>query len=517
LRPHPDSWYGSFVHASAPVKDRAESPAAPEAAPQVTFEPAVAQMLALQRTIGNRAVTRMLARQAVAAPEAPPAEGVRPELHQGAKDTNYGYTPHRGHADEPTRITDPTGGGDVELLQLKLNWQLSAMRRRGLIVDGDFGGATARAVIAFKRFHKLAPANAVVDTATWAALDASPTVAAPTGRSAQGPRPEYDRITEDGLLQITLAVGFDEHGLTPGEHHELRRGLGEVRGFRLDPARAAELHDEAGRPPPAEGGELWVKENVATSLGKPVHCVLRLIGPAAPGEDGTASASAAALALDESEVFEYGGHARYGTGPDFDRNYTITVHWDKVPARLRGTNSGDESMSSDRFMQAFKVGDNRSGIKTFDRMRAAGELTFVGHPEGNLGINPGPVTHPNTLGNHLIGLATKDQPLRLAPSVSDDHYRLWLFNGCVTKEYMKALRTSGNAQMGTKQLDVTTNVVPPYVITLAEGMLAYLDGVLAQEGARALVDRMENAHPMQDDRYGSDGFEDNGPGLRKAP
>ena len=71
--------------------------------------------------------------------------------------------------------------------------------------------------------------------------------------------------------------------------------------------------------------------------------------------------------------------------------------------------------------------------------------------------------------------------------------------------------------MSTKQLDVTTNVVPPYVITLAEGLLAYLDGVLAQEGARALVDRMENAHPTDDDRYGSDGFQDNGPGLRRAP
>jgi len=391
------------------------------------------------------------------------------------------------------------------------------MRRLGLIVDGDFGGATARAVIAFKRFHNIRPANAVVDAATWTALDQTPTIVAPRGRHALGPRPEYDRITEDGLLQITLAVGFDEHGLTSAEHHELERGLTEVRGFTLDPDRAAELHEEAGRPPPAEGGELFVKENVATSLGSPVHCVLRLIGPAAPGDDGTASATAAALALDESEVFEYGGHARYGTGPDFDRNYTIRVHWDQVPEHQRGSHTGDQDMTSDEFMHAFNVGDNRRGIQTFERMREAGQITFIAHPEGNLGINPGPVTHAGTLGNHLIGLATAGQPLSLSPAVSEDHYRLWLFNGCVTREYMNALRTSGNTQMSTRQLDVTTNVVPPYVITLAEGLLAYLDGVLAQEGARALVDRMENAHPLSDDRYGSDGFQDNGPGLRQTP
>ena len=35
-------------------------------------------------------------------------------------------------------------------------------------------------------------------------------------------------------------------------------------------------------------------------------------------------------AMDQGDVFEYGGHARYGTGPDFDRNYRFTVDWDKV-------------------------------------------------------------------------------------------------------------------------------------------------------------------------------------------
>jgi hypothetical protein len=244
-----------------------------------------------------------------------------------------------------------------------------------------------------------------------------------------------------------------------------------------------------------------------------VHVVLRLIGPAADGADGTDSAAAALAALNESEIFEYGGHARYGTGPDFDRNYTITVHWDLVPEARRGSHTGDQQMSSDEFMRTFRVGDDRNGIRLFDAMRDAGQLSFLGNASGNLGINPGPVTHPNTLGNHLIGLATAGQPLRLAPAVTDDHYRLWLFNGCITREYMSALRSSGNTHLGTRDLDVTTNVVPPYVITLAEGLLAYLDGVLAMEGARALVERMENAHPLADDRYGSDGFQDNGPGL----
>jgi peptidoglycan hydrolase-like protein with peptidoglycan-binding domain len=498
------------VHSIAPARGGPEPSASTTASPQRPPAAGPARLLVLQQTAGNRAVGRLLARQEVT--DAPPPEApARPELRPGSRDANYGYGVHRGHPEESNRISDPTGGGDVELLQLKLNWHLSAMRRRGLIVDGDFGPATAAAVIAFKRFLHIRPPNSTVTPETWTALDQAPQVVAPTGSTARGPAPEYDRLLADGLLQITLAVGFDESGLTRAEHHELRRGLEEVRGYTLDPDRAAELHEQAGRPPPAEGGELWVKENIATSLGHPVHCVLRLIGPAASGESGADSAAAAMRALDESEVFEYGGHARYGTGPDFDANYSIVVHWDVIPASRRGSHSGDETMNETQFMRAFRLGDDRRGIQVFERMRNAGEITFVAHPEGNLGINPAPVTHPNTLGNHLIGLATQGQSLRLAPSVTDDHYRLWLFNGCITREYMTVLRGSTNAQLDRRHLDVTTNIVPPYVITLAEGLLAYLDGVLAQEGARALVERMENAHPMNDDRYGSDGFEDNPP------
>jgi hypothetical protein len=58
-------------------------------------------------------------------------------------------------------------------------------------------------------------------------------------------------------------------------------------------------------------------------------------------------------------------------------------------------------------------------------------------------------------------------------------------------------------------MDVVTNVKAPLLKSIAEGLLAYMDGVLAQEGGQALVDRMEKASPENDDRYGTSGFEDN--------
>ena len=310
-------------------------------------------MLALQRTIGNRAVAQLLARQAVAAP-APPAEGVPGRSCARARRTPTTATRRTAaHPDEPTRITDPTGGGDVELLQLKLNWHLSAMRRRGLIVDGDFGGATAKAVIAFKRFHKMKPANAVVDGATWAALDADPTVVAPTGREREGPGARSTTASpRTACSRSRSRSASTSTGSPPASITSCARAR---RGARLH-ARSHPRGGAArrGGAPAAGRGRRAVRQGERRHLARqPVHCVLRLIGPAAPGEDGTASATAAALALDESEVFEYGGHARYGTGPDFDRNYTITRPLGPgagAPARRQHGRRGHELRP---FMHAF--------------------------------------------------------------------------------------------------------------------------------------------------------------------
>ncbi|MBC7896429.1 MAG: amidohydrolase family protein, partial [Cytophagaceae bacterium] len=96
--------------------------------------------------------------------------------------------------------------------------------------------------------------------------------------------------------------------------------------------KAAALRQAAGRPKSTTRGMWFVKENVGTSAGKPVHAVVRVISPEAEAlGDGSQARAAALEGMEQGDVFEYGGHARYGTGPDFDRNYRFTVDWDKLP------------------------------------------------------------------------------------------------------------------------------------------------------------------------------------------
>jgi peptidoglycan hydrolase-like protein with peptidoglycan-binding domain len=95
-------------------------------------------VLALQRTVGNRAATALLQRQlAVAAP--------------------------------PTRPTVKTGDIDqaVGVLQQKLN-----VLGEDLVIDAEFGGRTRAAVVRFQRAHPPLAANGVADSNTWAVLDA---------------------------------------------------------------------------------------------------------------------------------------------------------------------------------------------------------------------------------------------------------------------------------------------------------------------------------------------------------
>ena len=144
------------MHATAsPATDRAEPPAEPAAPPLTAPRSPAARAAADDRQPRRRAAAR-----APGGRGAGGAAGRRACGRSCARARRTPTTATHSTAGTPTSRPGsaiPPAGGDVELLQLKLNWHLSAMRRLGLIVDGDFGGATARAVIAFKRFHNIRP------------------------------------------------------------------------------------------------------------------------------------------------------------------------------------------------------------------------------------------------------------------------------------------------------------------------------------------------------------------------
>jgi peptidoglycan hydrolase-like protein with peptidoglycan-binding domain len=434
-----------------------------------------AAILALQRSIGNAAVVALLQREPVA--EAKPAQ---PDL-------------------------DPAPGwrAEVELLQQKLNWHRGSARVQLLAIDGKFGAKTKAAVVAFKRARKITPHTVTVDAATWEALARPPV----SGKARAGKAgPDYDRMFEDGLLEITIARGFDEHGNAGPETEQIIQGLKDVRGFEENAEKAAALRKAAGRPKSTARGIWFVKENVGTSADRPVHAVVRVITPETEAvADGSKARAAALEAMDQGDVFEYGGHARYGTGPDFDRNYRFTVDWDKHPGS--GKSGTEEFTDSELLQEALKIyGSIKQRIAKFEKLRAAGVITFHAVSTGNIGINPKPMSHTGDFGAHLMGLAAAGQERPLESSVTESRYRVWLFNGCSTKDYVKAIRSSGktnaNLAAGNLGLHVTDEAIPSG--ESAEALLTYLDGIMARESAAALEERLEGAVSV--DPYSSEGF-----------
>ncbi|MFT3713102.1 MAG: peptidoglycan-binding domain-containing protein [Archangium sp.] len=145
--------------------------------------------------------------------------------------------------------------------------------------DGQFGGETAAALINFQKKNAL-PVSGIADAQTLHALDE----AAPAS-------PRYDRLFADGVLKGVIAVGFDEVGSHLGEQEEVVRGLA-ARGFVRE-------------------GDTLTREFERD--GKKVKIQLELITPDQPN-----AKERFARGMRTDELVLYGGHGRYGSGPDFD-------------------------------------------------------------------------------------------------------------------------------------------------------------------------------------------------------
>jgi hypothetical protein len=382
----------------------------------------------------------------------------------------------------------------VELLQLKLNWHRGFARLPLLVADGKFGYSTVHAVKEFKKSKNIGSKGATVDAQTWIELARTPT----SSGQPDGAKPDYDQMLEDGLLDITIGRGFDEHGIGAEEALELLRGLREVRGFRDDLSRARQLRKDANRPPPGGVGFWLVKENVGTNAkGAPVHVVLRVLTPAPEfmKDMNKRNRDAAIEGMNEGDAFIYGGHARYGTGPDFDRNYRFTVNWQNYKGKIPEGHKKEPEIydDSDHLMKDLGIkGSEAQKIARFESLRNSEPpvIVFHGVSEGNIGINPEPTSHKSDFGAHLMRLTSKGQDRPLAKEITQKRYRVWLFNGCSTGDYKDAIRGSGNANLAGDQLlmHMTENAIPS--VESSEAMLTYLDGLMARESVKALTQRL---------------------------
>lgn len=214
--------------------------------------------------------------------------------------------------DAPTGLARGAKGPEVKAAQEKLIRAGYDLPKHG--ADSDFGAETETAVKKFQgdRMPPL-PQTGVLDDATMKALDAAPKV------NRQAPvngvqYPEYDQMFKDGVMQTTMAVGYDEDGWDLSARRTVLEGL-QQRGFdKLDVANLtdAQLKEKGFDPATIDRSATYYTKEFQHE-GKPVKALVRLIDRDSPNAKEQFSKG-----MKGDDLILYSGHGRRGSGPDFD-------------------------------------------------------------------------------------------------------------------------------------------------------------------------------------------------------
>lgn len=270
--------------------------------------------VALQQSIGNSATARLLGLQRDDDREAP--DQPEPTLSN----------PRFAHDRVLMRILR----GDVDQLSARHNGRNRAVGKvqRALVdlgfdlplhrVDGSFGDETRRAITEFRSRYGPSPGD-ILDAAALAVLDrVTPT----TTDTRVEHTVEYERLLEDNRLDVTVGFGFsdtnverrDDRGRlrttdTPVEEVAAQRFRDWLtgRGFRLELLGM----DDNVEHWKTEHTFVWYDDE-GSAHARTADVWVRLITP------GSGAAAAYGRGLRSDEITIYEGHARYGSGPDFD-------------------------------------------------------------------------------------------------------------------------------------------------------------------------------------------------------
>ncbi|MHB8595734.1 MAG: eCIS core domain-containing protein [Ktedonobacteraceae bacterium] len=310
----------------------------------------------------------------------------------------------------------------------------------------------------------------------------------------------YGELFKDGILDITLGVGFDETGWGKIVYDDLRKKL-PAEGFEENAAKAKEIYKRTGHTPGASTYGMyfvWKK----TLLYKPpagserkIEVVVRLVSN--PDEKhGAEAAGAFEEGMKHSDVAFYAGHGRFGSGPDFDRAMKVTF------LKADGTPEVEVEDYEDvekELKKEVKSGDTATLWQRFQWRLAHGRIKVEGDNAGNIYLNPTD-RHPSEFAARLMywnlnrrggvgaPLATGKRG-ELARPASERSYRLWVFNGCRTQDYLQSVRSTRGAD--TKSTDILATRRTIYWSDYVNTVVAFMESILAQQSAEQIVKEMD--------------------------
>ncbi len=404
----------------------------------------------------------------------------------GAAQPGGGGTP-------PAPATDAPPWSKAELISVQ-----QELARLGLYrstVDGIFGSGSRSALVeAFGSDEWTKLSAAAVVTRLKAA-------ATPTGDDAKK-KYRYGEMCKDGLLDLTLGVGFDEGGSHYAIIDAFQEAL-EGRGFTMDAGAAAAMYKAAGRAVGnAKFGKYFVKTDALTykppaGPARKVNAVVRMVDNG-EGTKGKEAKEGFEEGLTESDGVYYGGHGRYGSGPDFDQNMTF----DLMDNAGKITQHLDDYEKLEHLLKEEGKAAGRSEWAQFEYRLSKKTLTVNGTNEGNVFLNEAS-KHGAEFGGRLMywnllrsGSGAKletgaEGGIAKGHAENPNHkYTLAVFNGCRTQDYVKSLK--GTPGMDSKNADLVASTRTLYWSDMANTMSAWLDGILAQQSAESVVKAMDD-------------------------
>lgn len=471
------------IHGEQP-SDASRSVAQPARAEErpPALEPGSAEILALQQTAGNRAVRQLIQRLRAESPD-------RPVIRRWSREQILEQVPN-----PPDWATDETG---VRSMQVEL-------RRLGLYNlgrDGDYGRGTDAALVEAFGGDEFRTLDAAAVLERLRAARALP------GRRGQHSL-RYGEMFRDGVLDMTVGIGYDEYlERNPTEEVDSIRAALEAREFVQNNEAALALYRQAGRDVrPSLADMYFVRRDALTyqppaAAPRSIHAVIRLVSNPS-GTRGAEAAEAFREGMVESDVAYYAGHGRYGTGPDFDRNFaSFVLHNLDDPAQTEPPIL-DYDVLEQRLKQ--EVRQRRLGRSAFQQFlwrQEQGLIDVNFTNAGNLRINPRNL-HRGEFGSDLMNWALNEghvQPEtgeggRLAAGAAahpERRYRVLVFDGCRTSDYETSVRsTPGFDRRSTRTIETTRTVLGS---DDAAVLGAFLDSILGRQSAEQIVQGMDAA------------------------
>ena len=468
---------------------------------ETTGVPGAQALLELQRTAGNSSVAAMMA-----------------ELHQVAPAS---LQREAGTAAAAPAETELPGWDDHQLDDIQR--QLRRLGLYHLAIDHRFGRGTEAGLV--EAYGGNDWRHKDPDT-----IEAELKHAATPKKGAQH-KFRYGEMFKDGVLDMTVGLGFTEEkvrmpdGTAVPYYLTLIPKFEDVlvgeRGFKKDIALAEAVLKKTGRTLDATAiGEFFVLQNAlvyAPPVGNPrfVHVVVRLLADTSQGPGGDVGA-AFTEGMAQSDVAYYTGHGRYGSGPDFDKDFNGFELLDKDGKVTKSYDGGDyEKLGFDlaREGRAFGRGDFDQFLWRVTHNR----INVFTSDLGNVYINPKRREHE--FGAKLIYWALerdgkkpvtgKEGALAAAAAAHPEHkYHVDVFDGCRTRDYETSIHGTAGQDAGSTDIIQTTRTVG--FKAEAATFAAFLDSIIGQHTAEQVVKDMNNALKQKEEGYTGAAFEASG-------